>query len=213
LLQPLPNLSDQVKPMDTDSFVRLATSQEIVEVRRRVSVHGPVLEALIAQGKITLLSDILADRDQHEEDRLFRHKHILEPGAGSSAIATWMAAHPHHPLPRDLVSFLEQVNGVHLWADIETSRSYYGILPLCEWRDAGTALKVMYDVRPQHQLVLSYHDNGDYFLVLDTKNGAYFWYDLEDFDNPKLIGSSVAELLAWYWQQASELDPRRETNV
>jgi hypothetical protein len=195
--------------MDIDTFVSLAEAQPVVEVQRTVSVHGPHLQALIADREFILLSDIMAHPDQRQEQRLFRHKHILGPGAGTSEIAAWEAEHPHHPLPDDLIALLKRANGIHLWADIATGLSYYGILPLSEWRDARSVeWNEMFIEPPKGQLVISYHDNGDYFLVLDTKERCYYWYDLQDFDNPELVGRNVEELLTWYWQQADELDPR-----
>jgi hypothetical protein len=197
--------------MDTNTFVSRAEAQPVIAVQRTVSVLGPQLQALIADRKVAFLSDIMVHPDQHKEQRVFRYKHVLERGAATSDIAAWQAEHPNHPLPEDLVAFLGRANGVHLWADIAIGRGDYGILPLSEWRDAGSVdWSVMFMEPPQGQLVLSYHDNGDYFLVLDTNEQSYYWYDLEDFDRPKLVARNVSELLTWYWQQAEELDPQLE---
>ena len=68
----------------------------------------------------------------------------------------------------------------------------------------------MFDERPHNLLVLSYHDNGDYFLVLDTRSSEYWWYDLQDFDHPKRVGTTVAEMLDFWWRETAWLDPRRD---
>jgi hypothetical protein len=109
-----------------------------------------------------------------------------------------------------LKEFLTRVNGVHLWGDLATSRAYFGILPLQEWQDAKDAdWAMMFDTPPTGRLVISYHDNGDGFLVLDTRGPDYLWYDLEDLDNPKLVGRTVAQLLDFWWKETEWLDPRR----
>jgi hypothetical protein len=103
------------------------------------------------------------------------------------------------------------VDGVHLWADLASSRAHFGILPLSEWLDAKDVdWAMMFESPPVGQLAISYHDNGDYFLVLDTHRRKYLWYDLQDFDQPKPAGGSVEELLDFWWQETAWLDPRRE---
>jgi hypothetical protein len=56
--------------------------------------------------------------------------------------------------------------------------------------------------------VISYHDNGDYYLVLDTQTPAYFWFDTQDFaGKPALVAKNVEDLLGWWWEQTAELAP------
>jgi SMI1/KNR4 family protein SUKH-1 len=110
----------------------------------------------------------------------------------------------------DLKEFLTRVDGVHLWADLASARAYFGILPLNEWQDAQIVdWAAMFETAPAGRLVISYHDNGDDFLVLDTRAPEYLWYDLEDFDNPKRVGRTVAEMLDFWWRETAWLDPRR----
>lgn len=54
---------------------------------------------------------------------------------------------------------------------------------------------------------MSYHDNGDYYLILDTRESKYWWYDLQDFDCPEYIGNTLQQLLAWWWNKSMELRP------
>jgi len=192
-------------------LVKRAASQPIVKLARVVNVPGPELSALLSSRQPLLVSDLMAHPDQKKEIRKFQYGHILDAGISIAEIQEWETQHPHHDLPPDVVEFLQQVNGVHLWADIDSHRSYYGILPVSKWQDANDADWNQMFVQPSEGLlVISYHDNGDYFLVLDAKASAYFWYDLQDFDNPLRVGNSVPQLLDWWWEHASELDPRQE---
>jgi len=154
----------------------------------------------------------MAHPDQHRELQTFRYAHVLGPGASDGVIEAWQAAHPEHPLPLDLREFLTRVDGVHLWADVASSRAYFGILSLKDWQDARHVDWVkMFDSAPVGRLVISYHDNGDNFLVLDTKRPDYLWYDLEDFDNPKSVGQTVAQLLDFWWEETAWLGRRRDS--
>jgi hypothetical protein len=111
-------------------------------------------------------------------------------------------------LPADLHQLLLHADGVHFWADLDHGRAYFGIAPLDEWQDAaGNDGPVLFHEPPTGMLVISYHQNGDYYAVLDTASSVYRWFDHEDIDNPVVIGSSVAELLDWFWNQATELRP------
>jgi hypothetical protein len=105
---------------------------------------------------------------------------VLGPGASAEELAAWQARWPHHPLPSDLVLLLSQVNGIHLWADDETGRSYEGLAPLDEWdlarlkmwgREADPASL------PDRYLALSYNADGAAFIVLNVDTGRYFLMD------------------------------------
>jgi SMI1/KNR4 family protein SUKH-1 len=196
--------------MTTEDLLRRVAAQPVVTVERTVHMPGPELQALFAEGTPILLTELTAHPDQHPEIRTFRYAHLLGPGLSYEAIAAWQAAHHGHRLPPDLAGFLERVNGVHLWADLASSRAYFGILPLEEWQDVrDTDWAMMFESPPAGQLAISYHENGDDLLVLDTNGPEYLWYDLEDFDNPRCIGSTVAELLDFWWEETAWLDPRR----
>jgi SMI1 / KNR4 family (SUKH-1) len=196
--------------MTTEDLIKHAAKQPLLTIQRSDSVPGPQLKALIAEGKPILLTELLTHPDQHRELRTFRYAHVLGAGVSGDQIGAWQAAHPGHPLPPDLCEFLKRVDGVHLWADLASSRAYFGILPLKEWQDAKAMdWAVMFKSPPVGQLVISYHDNGDNYLLLDTRVPEYLWYDLEDFDHPKRIGRTVAELLDFWWQETAWLDPRQ----
>jgi hypothetical protein len=103
---------------------------------------------------------------------------------------------------------MAEVDGIHLWANLETGRSYVGILPLKEWEDAATWLLAgSFRSPPVGVLVLSYHDNGDYFLLLDTARSVYLWWDPQDPDGSEVVANGVPQLLDWWLDKASELRP------
>lgn len=196
--------------MDVADLVARANAQQPISITRVVSVPGPELKAQMRSGKAMLLSEVYAHPDQSSEIRRFTYRHLLQPGASASEVALWQDAHPRHRLPDDLIALVQRVNGIHLWADVSAQRSYFGILPMAEWRDAAEIeWAMLFQTKPIGLLVLSYHDNGDDYLVLDTNRGTYYWYDLEDFDNPKVIGRDVGTLLGWWWNESNSLDPRR----
>ena len=200
--------------MTTEEFLDRVAAQPTLTVRRDVFVPGPELKALLAERKPILLSDLMAHPDQRKERRMFRYSHIVGAGLSRDSIEAWQASHRDHPLPPDLKEFLTRVNGVHLWGDLATSRAYFGILPLAEWQDAKDAdWAMMFDTPPTGRLVISYHDNGDAFLVLDTRGPEYIWYDLEDFANPKVVGRTVSHLLDFWWKETAWLDPQRSVEA
>lgn len=197
--------------MTADELLERASTQRPVTVKRTVHVPGPQLRALLAEGKPILVTELQAHPDQREEEQAFRYAHVLGSGITRDEIQAWQTNHPDHRLPGDLVQFLMRVNGIHLWADLDSSRAYFGILPLQDWQEATDVdWAIMYESPPVGQLAVSYHDNGDYYLVLDTRRQKYLWYDLQDFDRPKDAGKTVEELLDFWWQETAWLDPRRE---
>jgi hypothetical protein len=196
--------------MSPDEFLRRAAAQPPVEVEQKVRIPGPELRALYEQRPALPLSELMAHPDQREEVRECRYGHVLGAGLPRAAVDTWQAEHSEYVLPRDLVELLERANGIHLWADLETKRADFGILPLEEWQDAAcTEWAELLEEPPVGQLVLSYHDNGDFFLALDTRDGRYLRYDPQDIDYPEEVGSSVSELLDFWWDEAAWLDPAR----
>jgi hypothetical protein len=99
-----------------------------------------------------------------------------------------------------------QADGVHLWADIEEQRAYFGILPLEDWTDAASGpYAFVFDTPPRAALIISYRQDTAGFAVLDTEGPSYFWCDL--YGSPELIGTTVEDLLAHWWKHC-RLDPR-----
>jgi hypothetical protein len=195
--------------MTIDNFLKRVASQPVVNEQRIVNVWGTDLKALVTQRKALTLAEISAHPDQHKEKRTFRRGHILGAGLPDEAIEAWQRRLPSHPLPTDLTRLLKRVNGIHLWAELDSHRAYFGILPLDEWKDISRS-RVAPSLReqPPGQLVMSYHENGDYYLALDTKHHTYLWYDTQDFGGkPRVVAKNVEELLSWWWEQTAELTP------
>jgi hypothetical protein len=197
--------------MTTDDFLSRVAAQPVITIEHSVSIAGPQLKARLAENKPILMSEWMAHPDQRFELRTFRYANMVGQGIGTNEIEMWQARHPDHPLPRDLRELLMRVNGVHLWADLDKARAYFGILPLAEWEDTKASRWArMFESPPAGNVTISYHDNGDDFLVLDTQACEYLWYDLQDFYHPKHVGRTVGELLDFWWAETAWLDPSKQ---
>ena len=123
---------------------------------------------------------------------------MLGPGLSREAINDWKRRWPHHPLPPDLVEMLQRVNGIHLWADLDTGRSYEGIAPLEEWELARTKMwgpGADATSLADRYLALSYHADCSAFAVLNVETARYFVLDSCGADESCPIGSCVGDLL------------------
>lgn len=192
--------------MRVDEFLENVRSQEVVTVERDVSVPGPQAQALLASGRPIALTEYLSHPDRRIERRTFRYGHLLGPGLSAAELDDWQSRPPRFPLPEDLRDFLMEANGVHLWADLEEQRAYFGILPLEDWNDAAfSPLAYVFETPPRASLIISYRNDTAGFCVLDTEGPTYLWCDLIGGAEP--IGSTVEELLAYWWKHC-RLDPR-----
>jgi hypothetical protein len=96
-----------------------------------------------------------------------------------------------------------RVNGIHLWANVQTGRAYTGLAPIEEW---DLARLRMYGHAAERSLLedryvaLSYHQDGASFVVLDAESGRYFLMDAAGPDTTTPIASNVDELLEWLWR-------------
>ena len=148
------------------------------------------------------LSEFLVNREPTGESRTIIFRHILGPPASLKAVRAWQERWPSYPLPLDLQVLVEQVNGIHLWADVEEGRAYSGLAPIEEWQPARLA---MYgcdsdpELLSERYLALSYHADGGCFVVLDVDSGMYFLMDSCGPDKTCPLGASVDELLDWLW--------------
>ena len=195
-----------------DLLARTATEPDWAE-ERTVSVPGPrLLAEVAAKGGMPLL-EFMKHPDRTPQRRVLRRGHRLGPGLSQAELESWIAAWPQHPLPADLSALLLRANGIHLWADLDSGRAYYGISPLAEWQDAGSVgWAHLFSSPPTSALVISYHENGDGYLLLETMatpQPRFVWCDLEDIDHPTSVGHTVSELLDWLWERRAPLDPRR----
>src|SRR4051794_15977526 len=79
------------------------------------------------------MTDLLSTPGRKAEQRTVRYRHILGAPAPEQTIDAWQSQRPSHPLPPDLRALVSRINGIHLWATVETGRSYVGIAPIEEW--------------------------------------------------------------------------------
>jgi hypothetical protein len=122
--------------------------------------------------------------------------------AGEADIVAWRAQHPAVRLPADLENLLRHVDGIHLWANVERGRAYFGIAPLAEWNAARATLGLGEQVEPwlnERHVAISYHQDGAAFVVLDADTGRYFLVDSAGPDKSAPIADNVDQLLDWIW--------------
>lgn len=159
----------------------------------------PDVLATVKPGGMTLTA-FLAARGQSEGQREVRYGHVLGSPASLEAIHAWGTQHPSHPLPADLEALVARVNGIHLWANLETGRSYEGIAPIEEWDLARVKMfgaKAPQSLLDDRYLAISYHSDGGAFIVLDVDSGKYYLMDPAGPNETVPFGSSVEELLDW----------------
>lgn len=199
--------------MTPDQFLSRVTSQPVLVSEGFVNVPGPTLSALLSAKKPMLLNELVTHPNMRKVPHTFRSGHLVGPGLSLSYIQAWQKNWPSHPLPTDMVELLTQANGVHLWADIDgkSGRSYEGILPLEEWRDVNQMswAEIVFPSRADGHLAMSYHTDGNAYLALDTRGPTYRYCDLYETE-PENLGSTVSELLDWWWDHCECLDPRLE---
>ena len=187
---------------------KVATEPPRVE-DREVSVASPELLADVDARRGMALTDFLNDPRRTTRRRTFRRGHVLGPPLPASELARWKATWPRHPLPSDLVELLLRVNGIHLWADLDTGRAYEGLAPIEEWRLARIAMggpSAEDDLLPDRHLAIGYHADNAVFITLDVDTGLYAWMDACAPHDPSPLGACVDDLLEHLW--SSRLAPR-----
>jgi hypothetical protein len=191
--------------MLTDELFRLVASQPEIRETRDVRVMGPALRAEVLT-KGMRLSELLVHPDYTVERRTFRYAHLVGPPLTADHIDAWQSRFPEHRLPADVVAFLGRGDGVHWWADLDKGRAYVGLAPLAEWADAAAKIAGYFDEPPQGKLVISYHTNGDWYLVLDTATSTYSHIDHE-IGETTIVATTFGELLDWLWTEAQADKP------
>jgi hypothetical protein len=195
-------------PLD---LVNRARNQPTVVVERNVRVPGPELQELLSSGRPLPVSELEAHRDQHWETRAFRYGHLLGMPINGSALVELHSRYSMQLESSGLLDLLRTVDGIHLWADLDVGRSYFGILPAAEWCDVRThyASALFEDTAPD-TMVRSYHENGDYYLLLGADGKQFTWFDPQSPGDSTTVGSSVPEFLEWWWVYAQQLNPLRD---
>jgi hypothetical protein len=189
--------------MQIDDFIARAASEPERTVTRTVWTTPPEVLAKAAASGGMRMTDLLSAPGRRAEQRDVRYRHILGPPASQQAIDTWQERHASHSLPADLRALVGRINGVHLWANVETGRAYAGLAPIEEWDLARVKVygavadpKLLDD----RYVALSYHQDGASFVVLDVQSGRYFLMDAAGPDTTAAIASNAEELLDWLWR-------------
>lgn len=161
-----------------------------------------VLAKAAKTGGISLI-DFLAAPGRTSKQVEFRCRHILGSPASPDAIEAWQERRPSHPLPADLRALVARINGIHLWANADTGRSYDGLAPIEEWELARikmygpTADPGLLDDR---YVALSYNQDWGAFIILDAASGTYLLMDTAGPDTRTPIANNADELLDHLWR-------------
>jgi len=193
--------------MEIDELIRRVAGEAERAIVRTVWIAPAAALAKAGGPGGQLLTEFLAAPGRRSEQREVRYRHILGSGASQQAIETWQRTHPAHPLPADLRQLVTRINGIHLWANADTGRSYQGLTPVEEWELArmkmygSTADSGLLDDR---YVALSYHQDESCYVVLDLLSGKYFLMDTAGADVSAPIADNVDELLDWLWRHRLE---------
>ena len=188
--------------MNFDELLRRVSSEPDRAEERDVDVASPELIRDVVERRGMMLTDFLADPRKTRERRTLRSGHVLGPPLTADDIREWQRQWPRHVLPADLASLLLRVNGIHLWADLDTGRAYEGLAPLGEW---DLARAKMYgpdshaDLLSEQYLALTYHADAGAFVVLDVRGGSYYLMDPAGPDESCRVAGSADELLDHLW--------------
>src|SRR5690349_20342239 len=160
--------------MNFEEFVRLVATETDRTVNA-LTAPADVLSAAAKPGGLKM-TDFLATIRRQGKPRAVQYGHILGSPASPESIADWRAQRSGYPLPSDLLELVSRINGIHLWANKETSRAYCGLSPVEEWELArikmyGSGASPT-DLDDRY-LAISYHQDGAAFVVLDVKSGQY----------------------------------------
>ncbi|CAN5341139.1 hypothetical protein BH09MYX1_BH09MYX1_62170 [soil metagenome] len=189
--------------MKVDDFISRVAGEPERTVTRTVWTTPPEVLAQAAKPGGLRMTDFLSASGRRAEQRDVRYRHILGSPAPQQAIDAWENQRPSHRLPGDLQALVSRIDGIHLWANVETGRSYAGLAPIEEWELARVK---MYGPSADRSLLddryvaLSYHQDGVSFVVLDVESGRYFLMDAAGPDTTSPIASNAGELLDWLWR-------------
>jgi hypothetical protein len=146
------------------------------------------------------LAELLSAPGRTVEQRVVRYGHILGSSASAEAVDRWLQQHGESSLPADLRALLARIDGIHLWANLEKGRSYWGVAPVVEW-------SVVQVISGRTHVVITYDSNGDSFIALSLATGRYYLMDIAGPDETAPIASNVGELLDWLWKTRIEPKP------
>ncbi len=190
--------------MQIDDFMSRAAGEPGRTVTRTVwTTPTEVLAKAAASGSMRM-TDLLsvAVPGRRAEQRDVRYRHIIGPPASPQAIDAWQSQHPLQVLPPDLRALVMRMNGIHLWANVETGRSCTGLAPIEDWDLARIKMygpSADRNLLDDRYLALSYHQDGAAYVVLDVELGTYFLMDTAGPDKTSPIAHDAGELIEWLW--------------
>ncbi len=188
--------------MNVDELIAKVASEPHRAMEHDVVVHSPEWLREMKERDPVPISERPADPNMTHERRTLRVGHVLGPPLTVDALEAWQRRWPRHPLPADLAALLLRVDGIHLWADLDTGRAYEGLAPVAEWELARVKMwgpDATPDTLPDQYLALTYHNDGSAFVVLDVDRGLYYLMDACGADESCPIGGSADDLLDHLW--------------
>jgi hypothetical protein len=198
--------------MQIEELLKHVASEPGRSVTRTLWVTPPEVLANAGKSGGLMMTDLLSAAGRRTEQCDVRFCHILGSPARQEEIDAWQNQRPSHFLPSDLRELVSRINGIHLWANAETGRSYAGLAPIEEWELArikmyGSAADR--DLLDDRYVAVSYHQDGASFVVLDVDSGRYFLMDTAGPDATSPIANNAGELLDWLWR--SRIAPKCES--
>jgi hypothetical protein len=107
--------------MQIDDFIRVVAGEgERVVTRSVRPLAVQTLAAASRPGGMSLKD--LMSAPAKVEQRSFRFGHVLGPPASPQAIQSCEVRRLLQPLPTGLLALVERINGIHLWANLQTGR-------------------------------------------------------------------------------------------
>lgn len=185
--------------MTVDEFIQLVRSEPSRTVTRSQKVPSPETLAAVRRRGGMLLTEFLNAPGVITE-RTATYGHVLGPPVTEAALAAWSL---RFALPADMAALLRRMNGIHLWANGATGRSYTGLAPIEEWDRARVK---MYGessdpkLVPDRYIAISYDRDFSAFEVLDLDSGGYYLMDSAGPDCTTPIGANVEQLLDYLWR-------------
>ena len=119
--------------MRLEEFIKnIASEPERTFTRTVWNTPRDVLARAAQPGGLAL-RDLLSAPGRRAEQRVVQYRHILGSPAREEEVNAWQSLHPRQRLPSDLRELVLHMNGIHLWANVETGRAYSGLAPIEEW--------------------------------------------------------------------------------
>jgi hypothetical protein len=134
-------------------------------------------------------------------------QHRIFPPLEDAELEAWYEKWPRRSLPKDLLAMLRQTNGIQFWVNEGSPEGYYRLLSL---QEVDSARRIMWgeyaedldddDIPYPHWLAISQHQDGAYYIILDTDEHRYYLMDTSGADLESPVGDNVGELLDFIWE-------------